>query len=183
MMIQIKHTKQKQRGTVLVLSLIILSILTLVAVTGMQSSINEEKMSGNLRNHELAFQAAEGATRIAFNTIDGWVNISDITGTDGLLLEETAEPDYKSSATWATAGAYTPTTAIGNGKLAAVPKFVIKYVDNRDPCNEQNGLTATGTKQPIPPCPSDIYRVTGHGTGLTADTTVTIQAYYGRAEF
>ena len=60
-----KIGSNKQQGTVLVLSLIILSVLTLVAVTGMKTSITEEKMTGNLRDRELAYQAAEAALRQA----------------------------------------------------------------------------------------------------------------------
>ena len=181
MKVKVNGMRNNQTGTILVLSLIILTVLTLVAVTGMRSSVTEEKMSGNLRNHELAFQAADGALRIAFNTINGWTAPSDITGTDGLLKEENDDPDYYQDSTWSTIGLYSSAPHIGDGKLADVPKFVIKFVDTRDPC-DPDGLEKGGGPI-IPPCPTDIYRVTGQGTGLTADTVVTLQAYFGRLIF
>jgi type IV pilus assembly protein PilX len=50
-----------QSGAVLVISLIFLLLLSLVGVTGSQMTSMEEKMSGNSKNHNLAFQAAESA--------------------------------------------------------------------------------------------------------------------------
>ena len=53
----------RQRGVVLVTGLIFLVILTLLGVTAMQTTILEERMAGNLRDENLAFQAAEAALR------------------------------------------------------------------------------------------------------------------------
>ena len=54
-----------QKGSALLVSLIMLLLITLVAVGGMQSSILQEKMTGNMRDRDLAFQAAEAALREA----------------------------------------------------------------------------------------------------------------------
>ena len=56
---------RRQRGAVLVISLVILLLLTLVGVTGMQSTTLEERMAGNSRQRDVAFQAAETAFRDA----------------------------------------------------------------------------------------------------------------------
>lgn len=50
-----------QRGSVLIISLIFLLLLTIVGVSAMNMSSLEERMSGNFRDHDLAFQAAEAA--------------------------------------------------------------------------------------------------------------------------
>lgn len=52
---------EAERGSVLIVSLIFLLLLTLVGVSAMNMTSLEEKMSGNFRDHELAFQAAEAA--------------------------------------------------------------------------------------------------------------------------
>ena len=115
----------KQQGTVLVLSLIILSVLTLVAVTGMKTSINEEKMSGNIRDRELALQAAESAMRDGTNTVDAFTAKADLTGTDGLLDILDVEEQYLEKDTWTTAANYTDAPYLGgSGNLADVPKGV-----------------------------------------------------------
>ena len=68
----------EQKGAALVTSLMILFVLTLVGVSAMQSSTLEEKMSGNLRNTNIAFQAAESCLTTAFASPDSFsLNTSD----------------------------------------------------------------------------------------------------------
>lgn len=52
-----------QRGSVLVISLIILLLLTMLGLSNMRTTTVEERMASNLRDHNLAFQAAESALR------------------------------------------------------------------------------------------------------------------------
>lgn len=56
-------TTYTQKGAVLVVSLIILLLMTLVGITAMQVSTVQEKMASNLREQNIAFQAAEAALR------------------------------------------------------------------------------------------------------------------------
>lgn len=51
----------KQRGSVLIVSLVFLLLLTIVGVSAMNMTNLEEKMTGNFRDHDLAFQTAEAA--------------------------------------------------------------------------------------------------------------------------
>ncbi len=62
-MIVLSSTAKYSRGSVLIISLILLIVLTMVVTTTLQTISMEEKMAGNLRNHDLAFQAAEAALR------------------------------------------------------------------------------------------------------------------------
>lgn len=55
--------RNKQIGVVLIVSLIMLLLLTIIGVTSMQVTGLEEKMAGNMRNQNLAFQSAETALR------------------------------------------------------------------------------------------------------------------------
>jgi type IV pilus assembly protein PilX len=52
-----------QRGMVLIVSLVLLVALTLLGLTAMQNSSLEERMAGNARAENEAFQAAEAALR------------------------------------------------------------------------------------------------------------------------
>lgn len=54
---------KNQKGFVLVVSLIFLVIMTILAITSIQRTILDEKVSGNLRSQSLALQAAETALR------------------------------------------------------------------------------------------------------------------------
>lgn len=53
------RTPQRERGVTLIIALIFLVMLTLIAVTAAQNSGQEERMAGNTRQRDLAFQAAD----------------------------------------------------------------------------------------------------------------------------
>lgn len=53
--------RHKQKGSVLIASLLILLVLTVVGVSGLSSTSLEERMSHNFEHSMLAFQAAESA--------------------------------------------------------------------------------------------------------------------------
>jgi len=55
----------RQSGVALMVGLIILLLLSIIVVTAMRVSSLEERMAGNLRNQNTAFQAAESALREA----------------------------------------------------------------------------------------------------------------------
>ena len=57
-----------QKGSVLFVGITLLFILTLIGTTSMRSTTQQEKMSGNLRDRTIAFQAAESALAAAEKT-------------------------------------------------------------------------------------------------------------------
>ncbi len=57
-----------QRGTALIMSLVILMILTILGITAMGTASLEEKMSGNTQEGTRAFEAAESGLNQAINT-------------------------------------------------------------------------------------------------------------------
>ena len=67
----------RQQGAVLIISMIFLIIMTLLAVTGMNTSSMEEKMASNSQEATRAFQAAETGLAQAFDDVLSY----DITGT------------------------------------------------------------------------------------------------------
>lgn len=52
-----------ERGAVLLVSLVMLLLLTLIGLASMRMVQLEERMAGNLRDRQMAFQAAEAALR------------------------------------------------------------------------------------------------------------------------
>lgn len=61
----------QQQGVALFVGLIMLLLLTILATTGMQTTSLEEKMAGNMRDRNLAFQAAESALVAGENYLNG----------------------------------------------------------------------------------------------------------------
>lgn len=57
--------RQPQRGMVLIVSMILLLVMTILALTVGQTSRMQEHMAGNFRDSDLSFQAAEAGLRDA----------------------------------------------------------------------------------------------------------------------
>jgi type IV pilus assembly protein PilX len=75
-----------QKGAALIIGLIILVVLTLIGVQAMRTSIVQERMAGNMRERNVAFQAAEAALRVGEATgpfTPGNAALTDPAGWDG----------------------------------------------------------------------------------------------------
>jgi type IV pilus assembly protein PilX len=76
-----------QSGAVLVIGLIILVVLTLLGVQGMRTNVAQERMAGNMRERNVAFQAAEAALRQGESVVpqgSAPAPLPDIAGWDGV---------------------------------------------------------------------------------------------------
>ena len=62
--------RRGQRGTVLIISMAILLTMTLIGLTAMRSTVLEEKMAGNMKEQNKAFQAAEAGLREALDFVE-----------------------------------------------------------------------------------------------------------------
>lgn len=60
----------KQQGAVLVVSLLLLLVMTVLALTASQSTRLQERMAGNLRDSDMSFQAGEAGLRAAEERLD-----------------------------------------------------------------------------------------------------------------
>lgn len=58
---EILQSRQSERGIAMVTVLLFLAVMTMIGLAAMQSSGLQERMSGNMRDQDVAFQAAENA--------------------------------------------------------------------------------------------------------------------------
>lgn len=65
-----RYSKQRQRGAALVVGLLLLSVLTLLAIAGMNTASTELVMAGNEQFREGAFQAAEAGVEQQLPNLD-----------------------------------------------------------------------------------------------------------------
>ena len=66
----VSHTlKRTEGGSVLITSLVFLMILTMLVLSSLANGTIDEKLSGNLRDKQIAFQAAEAVLREAESTL------------------------------------------------------------------------------------------------------------------
>lgn len=64
--------KRRQSGSALIIGLTILMVILILGTAGMRTTIMEEKMAGNVRDYNIAFQAAESALK------DGEVDVLNV---------------------------------------------------------------------------------------------------------
>lgn len=169
-----------QSGAVLVVSLIMLLLLTIIGVTSMQTTSLEEKMAGNMRDRNIAFQAAEAALRDAERDLSNASSSANrnITGISSFVADCGASTTGSNiddglcytaggygTPIWTTVnmtaapsvayGSFTGAAAIAN--LSAQPRYIIE------------GLT---TGSPF------YYRITVRAQGANPNTVVWLQAVY-----
>lgn len=171
---------QTQSGSVLIVSLIFLLVLTLIGVTAMQGTSLEEKMAGNERSGTLAFQAAEAALRDGEN----WVMKIDLynpptpvstcsSGTICDLWQMNAfgnYPETKDLSWWLRVGReYGVAGTQEFSGLAADPRYLVEF-DRYDPGNTV--VDANDRAHQIGP---HFYRVTAAGFGPQGTTERVLQ--------
>ena len=63
--------RHKEQGVVLITGLIILVLLTILGLTASRTILLEERMAGNMKDQNVAFQAAEAALRVGESYLTG----------------------------------------------------------------------------------------------------------------
>jgi type IV pilus assembly protein PilX len=177
-----------QTGAVLVISLFILVVITLIGITAINTTTLEEKMTGNMRDHDLAFQAAESALR------DAEINLVENQVTDPFA----AFPDgiNGGNTTGLGSGLYGPTDQIlGGQSLSSAASWgdntTRQFLDG----NNNNAIYTANTAprsviRRLPPQPGQtvsmsrgankdaIFQVTARGEGGSNTSQVILRTRY-----
>lgn len=167
----------RQGGAVLIVSLLVLLVMTIIGVTAMQTTTFEEMMAGNMRDRNLAFQAAETAMRDAETLIAGAWTTAVFNGTGGLYGENDTDPDYDATPSPWTGGSSvalgsppSPSSATISGVFAQ-PSYYIRLVGT----DGSRNIGVYGSPRGV-----TTFRITARGVGGTSAAQVHLQSYYGR---
>ena len=183
----------RQKGSVLIVSMVMLFLLTLIGVTSMSSTSLEEKMAGNLRDQQLAFQAAEAALRegerLVSNT-EGLSGIVDDNCTNGLCKRREDDSNYASTASscdtdngwvnprwlendcdpgwdvWSNTAKHRQ-YLFKYAETVAKPKYIIEFI---------NLLDCPGSSVGSNDC--EMYRITAVAGGGTSSSSVILQSTF-----
>ncbi len=146
---------KKQTGVVLIISLVMLILLTLIGLTGMQTTSLEEKMAGNAKDRNLAFQAAESTLLEA----EKYIQSSAATYPGGGLWSSSQnfqDSDFfDGTISWNNSDSKATTAGFGNNfGLSSDPRYIIEKIN-------------TG-----------IYRITARAVGNQPGTQVILQEVF-----
>lgn len=159
-----------QRGAALIVALVFLLAMTLIGVTAMQGTSQQEKMAGNVRDMNISLLAAESAMRTAEQQLfDG-----SFTANTGQCLFDRA-PDrsktwlnfWRDDAQWS--GCKTIT---GLSQVSAQPKYAIEDLGD---------TTASQTSEKVGRQPlkeAKMFRITVRGQGISQDAVTILQSFY-----
>jgi len=173
---------RQQRGAILVVSLLLLLVMTILALGASQATRMEERMAGNLRDHDLALQASEAGLRAGERLIHGLTTAPSTCAAPPCQVYKlgslAGDFNYENLDWWGlnakdyAASSLISGTAAGNVLAKRDPKYFIEEVEE---------VTDTLTIPPSGPPPSRIYyRITSNGWGGTLEAQVVLQTTFAR---
>jgi len=160
--------KNVQNGSALIISLVFLLILTMIGVASIQDSTLQERMAGNERDRNLAFQAAEAALRVGEDHLRQAGVLFSAAGTSGLI-----SPDYTgvrpidNNYPWAERSQQVSDSYAG---VQAAPRYTIEWLTTQ---------TFTPSDEGEVPVVNS-YRVTARAGGGSGDAVVVLQSTVSR---
>lgn len=166
-------TLNHQKGSVLLIGLMMLLVLTILAISVMNLSTTSEKLTGNQRDQNIAFQAAESALTDA----EGWLKkqvappksaaACSPAACNVFILNTLSSYQTQTASWWATYG--TPYSGqIQQAKTQ--PRFIIEEY-NFIPYDLSPQTRASGKGYYY-------YRVTAEGSGATDNSKSVVQSIY-----
>jgi type IV pilus assembly protein PilX len=164
-----KRSTGRERGAVLIVALVFLVIMTVLGVTAMRTTTLQERMAGNVRDSNLAFQSAEAALREGEQFLQQ-ATLPPFNGANGLLSmeEDAGQVTFWNAYAWNGNGRVTASVA---GVIEA-PRYVIE---------ELPALPAEGDSAKFGALPDvGFYRVTARAAGGTQDAVSILQTTYRR---
>lgn len=161
--------RRAEHGAALIVALVFLLIMTVLGVSSMSTTTLQERMAGNLRDKNLAFQAAEAALRDGEELLQQ-ATVPVFSGVNGLLPMNVGagQVDFWNTYDWA---GNSQTASAVEGVVSA-PQFVIEELP---PVPAEGGSLRFGALPEV-----GFYRVTARGSGGTEDAVAILQTTYRR---
>lgn len=177
----IPASPSRQNGIALVMALVFLLLLTIIGIAALNTTSLEEKMAGNVKDRNLAFQAAESALSLGENWIYTQIGKPVFpNNSTGLYVPNSTTPNWD-SVSWSGSSVVTypnTPTASGSGTLGKVntqPKYIIEDMGETQ---ESGGSLTMETRYRSKG--TTILRITARGTGGTDAAVVMLQSTYAR---
>jgi len=150
--------------------MIMLLLLTLLAVSSMNTTIMEEKISGNYKDKNTAFQSAEAALRAGEGYLRNTAILPVFDGTNGLYQPTTSGGSRWSVIDWSDGNKVV--SYVGLGGVVEQPSYIIEeLLPVIDPDDSLEVGVALENK---------FYRVTASAVGGTSTAVIMLQSVFKR---
>ena len=173
-------TVRRQKGITLIVGLILLLVMTMLGLTAVQVTTQQERMAGNLRDRNIAFQAAESALREGESALIRCV--IDFSGNGAYDVEANSEDDLVFIVAASTAelkedssflfddfddACTEPKTHGAVFQAAAAPRF---FLERQPPVG--------GVDLEIGEKTTEVFKVTSRGVGGSEAAVVVLQSSF-----
>ena len=178
---------ENERGIAMVSVLMFLVILTLIGMSALESSGLQERMSGNMRDQDVAFQAAENAVREGETWVASLTALPPFSPSGSgdcvapcanvvwdINAVEVNGGNFLDHAFWNAGTNTRPATAVSGAQTP--PMFVVERnwflsdpggsLDEGQPTDQSEGF--------------QVFRITARGTGQTNDSRSVIQTTFAQ---
>ncbi|WP_226648783.1 PilX N-terminal domain-containing pilus assembly protein [Microbulbifer variabilis] len=166
-----------QQGATLLVGLVILLLMTFIGLAAIRGSGMQELMAGNMRDRQLAFQAAEAGLRIAEENVNEEMEKPVTTLFDGSNTGHKEELDGSSNTGyWQTYDwKQTATADITLKGVKSKPVYVVERITEQVLATGASGGAIDFISRPDP---EEYYRVTSRGVGGTDTAIVILQSNF-----
>ncbi|HEY7884559.1 MAG TPA: PilX N-terminal domain-containing pilus assembly protein [Cellvibrionaceae bacterium] len=173
MMQNLLPTKHTQSGMTLIIGMIMVLLITIIGLAAIRGSGLQEQMAGNMRDRQVAFEAAEAALRGGEGfVLQGSVPIGSQQGFVASL-------DSPAASFWLGMGDAPFDWAAGSATVAGIdgvseaPRYVVEEVSFIEP-GLFGGAADWSSIQNMEP--EIMYRITARGVGGNANSVVVLQS-------
>lgn len=124
-----------QRGVALAVVLILLLVMSLLALASIRGTLLKERMSGNMLDRSLAFQATEAALREGEALAAGKPALPSSGCANGLCAKPLAAtpPRWQAAGFWDDGSGNWRETTVTIGTLTAKPRYIVELLDDNIP--------------------------------------------------
>ncbi len=175
--VEVQVRSVREAGSVLIVALALLVVMTITAVTAMRISTTDQRIVANQRDRSLALQAAEAAIKDGEAYLgDNLPDESNFDGTGGLYAHDTTVAPPPASITSANSRKYGDSLSGSNlNGIKTQPRYVIEERPKAGGCSGSSmkaGATAAEDSDPR------TFEITAVGTGGSDDSQVILRTGY-----
>lgn len=171
----------RQSGSALIVGIIFLLVMTMLGLTAMQTTSLEERMSGNMRDRDLAAQAAEMALRAG--EAEALNALGSLSGNGVFAFPANPAPDESNDSNWKNtanvrgwgAGANLKTMNSYTAPLSPAVSFP-SFAEAPDYWIEERPGVYSSPSLELRPADVRIFDITARSTGASGTSTVILRS-------
>lgn len=165
----------RQRGAALILSLLLLLVLTLLALSSMQGSVLQQRMVSGLSEGVVSLEIAESGLRDAEEVLENINVLSAFDGSNGLFGPDDNTPDPLAH-DWANSTVVRDADAIDG----VTPRYFIQHMGDAAQTNKLTDIVVQGYTFETGALKTQAFRIVVWTGGTSGEAQRVIESYYAR---